>query len=111
MTRVTGLVLLLLFSSAPGLCEAKKKKGLALKYPLDGPYACEACRVVLENVEFFMEAEMKRLWAKDSATKELNPAPIIEHFCKFNKEQPAEMKQHCKFPRWLRCVVSAILPT
>ena len=56
--------------------------------PLDAVYHCEACRAVLEEVEFHLERELFTKRSKGEAVEELNPRDILDWVCKFEKDQP-----------------------
>ena len=60
---------------------------------LDAVYHCEACRAVLEEVEFHLERELFTKRSKGEAVEELNPRDILDWVCKFEKGQPEQYAQ------------------
>ena len=65
-------------------------------------YYCEACRTVLEEVEFHLERQLAEQWSKkskagddaaDGKPEEVNPRDVLDTVCKFGKKQPEPMRQ------------------
>jgi len=70
-------------------------------YELPPLYHCEACRTVLEEVEFHLERQLAEQWSKQEKAgggasdgpQEVNPRDVLDTVCRFDKKQPEAMRQ------------------
>eukprot|EP00937_MAST-01D_sp_MAST-1D-sp2_P001803 g1803.t1 len=65
---------------------------LAISSALEPEYHCEACRAVLEEVEYHLERTLYERRNKGEAAEEINPRDTLEWLCKFTDKQPEAMR-------------------